>query len=94
MIFHTFHSCLKLSWLFLISLFLCYDIFFRNETANTITRAVLKTGGGSSSGKEEFSMEGLDAEKLKGIEPKMVELIMNEVFKVQDSTCVFNWVLF
>ena len=24
-------------------------------------------------------MEGLDAEKLKGIEPKMVELIMNEV---------------
>ena len=51
---------------------------FSNEAANTITRAVLKTGGGSS-GKEEFNMEGLDAEKLKGIEPKMVELIMNEV---------------
>ena len=26
-------------------------------------------------------MEGLDQEKLKGIEPKMVELIMNEVCK-------------
>ena len=55
-------------------------LYFSNEAANTITRAVLKTGGGGgSSGKEEFNMEGLDQEKLKGIEPKMVELIMNEV---------------
>lgn len=41
---------------------------------------MLKTGGGGSSGKDELNIDGLDAEKLKGIEPKMVELIMNEVF--------------
>lgn len=52
----------------------------RNQAANTITRAVLKTGGatGSSSGSS-VDPELLGDEKLKGIEPKMVELIMNEV---------------
>lgn len=50
----------------------------RNHAANTITRAVLKTGG-NDGGKGGSSVEGLDDERLKGIEPKMVELIMNEV---------------
>lgn len=53
---------------------------FSNHAANTITRAVLKTGGCDSSSRSDFNMEGLDDEKLKGIEPKMVELIMNEVY--------------
>ena len=41
-----------------------------------MTRAVLKTGGSDNPG---VKYEGLDDEKLKGIEPKMIELIMNEV---------------
>ena len=48
-----------------------------NEAANTITQAVLKTAGNSDSGAANYI--GLDEEKLKSIEPKMVELIMNEV---------------
>lgn len=52
---------------------------FSNQAASIITRAVLKTGGSDPSSRADCNMEGLDDEKLKGIEPKMVELIMNEV---------------
>jgi len=52
-----------------------------------ITRAVLKTGGGQGTGSSgAVTLEGLDEEKLHGIEPKMVELIMNEV-----STVYGHW---
>ena len=51
----------------------------RNQAASTITRAVLKTGGIDGGGGAGTGVEGLDDERLKGIEPKMVELIMNEV---------------
>ncbi|KAL4239526.1 Fidgetin-like protein 1 [Mactra antiquata] len=50
-----------------------------NHAANTITRAVLKTGGNGRQTSGNIEMEGLDDEKLKGIEPKMIELIMNEI---------------
>ncbi|XP_045212612.2 fidgetin-like protein 1 [Mercenaria mercenaria] len=53
------------------------DDDFGNQATNTITRAVLKTGGSDGGGGA--GIEGLDDEKLKGIEPKMVELIMNEI---------------
>ncbi|XP_052814845.1 fidgetin-like protein 1 [Mya arenaria] len=59
-----------------------------NEAANTITRAVLKTGGGTGSGSGAVNMEGMDEDKLRGIEPKMVELIMNEIM---DSGPGMTW---
>ncbi|XP_060588617.1 fidgetin-like protein 1 [Ruditapes philippinarum] len=52
---------------------------FGNQTANTITRAVLKTGGSEGGAGGGANIEDLDDERLKGIEPKMVELIMNEI---------------
>lgn len=50
-----------------------------NQAANTITRAVLKTGGSTNTGSGVDSLDGLEDERLKGIEPKMIELIMNEI---------------
>ena len=49
---------------------------------NAVTRAVLqKGGGGSGPATSGGSMDGEEVvdERLKGIEPKMIELIMNEV---------------
>ncbi|XP_052266375.1 fidgetin-like protein 1 isoform X2 [Dreissena polymorpha] len=59
-----------------------------DQVANVVTRAVLKTGGCEASGSGAALFEGIDEEKLKGIEPKMVELIMNEIM---DSGPPLTW---